>query len=70
MPDDRMLVSYFEFVAWGPFGPKNYRLERLMVSDDKNLPKSTTETRKASELNDKDVKRAHDSSSVRGFPTD
>ena len=40
-----------------------------MVTDDKKVNKATNTTQK-SERNDKDSKRSHDSSAVKGFMTD
>ena len=68
--DDRVLASCFVLIAWGQFAPTSDRLETLMTSDDKKVPKSTTATRKASERENKDNERACGSSTVRGFSTD
>ena len=70
VPDDYIFASYFAFVAWGPFAPINEQLEILMTTDDKKVEKSTNATRKVSERNQKDGKRAHDGSAERGFTTD
>ena len=62
--------SWFSFLTYGPFVPKDKRLSSLEIIDaSKKVGKSRAEKRKIGKL-EKDVKRSNDDTSDRGFTTD
>ena len=69
-PPGWFFPSWFSFISYGPFVPKDNRLPLLEISDaSKKTTKSRAEKRKANKV-EKDAKRVNDTQFERGFSTD
>ena len=69
-PKDWFFPSWFSFLTFGPFVPKDKRFSLLEITEtSQNVGKSRSEKRKADKL-EKDAKRVSDDSAERGFTTD
>ena len=69
-PENWFFPCWMSFVAYGPFVDKSKRLPLLEITDaSKDVTKSRAQKRKSDNL-EKNLKRASDNSSDRGFSTD